>query len=156
MVPLALRPLMPEDESAARALLMTTFAGTRYAARLAEQLDAAMRFEDPEYLAVLAEADGAMMALALFGTVAGARSCTKLHVLAGTALPALADLATGVVKVCADAAERLIVAEIPNDAPFRPMAQALGTADFAEEGRADDYVADGIALRLMVWRPRGT
>jgi hypothetical protein len=150
---LALRPLMPKDEPAARDLIERSFSGTRYLARLREQLDAALQFEDPEYLAVLAEHDDVAVALALFGTVAGARGCTRLHVLAGHDRDALDALALGVVQVCAEAGERLIVAEVPDDATFAAGLASLEAARFRDEGRADDYVADVTALRLLVWRP---
>jgi hypothetical protein len=152
MSELELRPLMPEDEPAARALLDAAFQGTRYLARVREQLDAALQFEDPEYLAVLAERDHALVALAMFGAVSGARQCTKLHVLAGTDPAALVALSDGIAGVCAEAGERLIVAELPDDEPFRAGATALVAAGFGEEGRVEDYVADGVALRLLVRR----
>lgn len=153
MPELSLRPLMPGDDATAYELLTASFEGTRYLARLQEQLDAAFRFEDPEYLAVLAERDDVVVALGLFGAVAGARQCTKLHVLAGADDEALASLASAVVAVCADAGERLIVAEVPDDAVFAAGVQALDAAGFREEGRVADYVTDGIALSLIVWRP---
>jgi hypothetical protein len=151
--PLSLRPLMPEDAAPARALVTASLGGTRYLARTLEQLDAALQFEDPEFLAVLAERDDAAVALALFGTVAGARQCSKLHVLAGGDGDALDALAAGVVQLCEDAGERLVVAELPDDAIFAAAYSALRAAGFREEGRVDDYVADGVGLRLMVWRP---
>ena len=151
---LALRPLMPDDAGAAHALVTAAFAGTRYLARFAEQLDAALRFDDPEYLAVLAERDARLVGLALFGTVAGARGCTRLHLLAGGDGDATDALAEGVAQVCHDARERLIVAELADEPVFAAGADALRRAGFAVEGRAGDYVADGVDLVLLVWRPR--
>lgn len=143
---------MPDDAAAARALLESSFRGTRHVARLHEQLDAALQFDDPEYLAVLAVRDPEVVALALFGAVSGAAQCTKLHVLAGSDEPALEALAEGIVGVCAEAGERLIVAELPDDMPYVPGAQALLAAGFREEGHVDDYVSDGVGLRLLAWR----
>ena len=144
---------MPEDAAAAHVLVHAMFGGTRYLARVREQLDAALQFEDPEYLGVLAERDGRVLALALFGAVAGARQCTKLHVLAGADPLSLEALADGVVGVCAEAGERLVVAESPDDVPYSRGIQVLMAGGFRDEGRIDDYVADGVALRLLVWRP---
>jgi hypothetical protein len=143
---------MPEHATGARLLVASRLARTRYLARSLEQLETALRFEDPEYLAVLAERDGELAALAMFGAVAGASRCTRLHLLVGDddALDALAD---GVVSVCADAGERLVVCELPDDAIFAAAFSALRAAGFAQEGRVDDYVADGVGLRLLVWRP---
>jgi len=143
---------MPEDEGVARVLLTGRFARTRYLAHALEQLDIALQFEDPEYLAVLAERDARVVALALFGTVAGARACSKLHLLAGDE-DALAPLATGIAQLCADSGERLLICELPDEPSFVPVALALGAAGFVEEGMVPDYVADAIALRLLVWRP---
>lgn len=151
---LTLTPLMPEHETTARALVDASLAGTRYHARTVEQLDAALRFEDPEFLAVLAmnEQRNDAVALALFGAVAGAARCTKLHALLGGDDDALDVLASAVVQVCEDSGERLAVCELPEDAIFATAASALGAAGFVEEGRVYDYVADGVALRLLVWR----
>ncbi|MDB4879220.1 MAG: hypothetical protein JWL60_666 [Gemmatimonadetes bacterium] len=142
---------MPQDEGAVRALVGSGLAGTRYLARAVEQLEAALQFEDPEYLAVLAERGSDVVALALFGTVAGASRCSKLHLLLGEA-SALGALAEGITGLCADSGERLLVSELPDDATFRDASDALAAESFVEEGRVPDYVADGIALRLLVWR----
>lgn len=142
---------MPEHEPAVRALVDAELAGTRYHARTVEQLDAALQFEDPEFLAVLALDDDDVVALALFGAVAGASRCTKLHALVGDD-DGLDALAGAVAQVCQDSGERLAVCELPDDARFAATCTALREAGFAEEGRVDDYVADGVALRLLVWR----
>ena len=55
---IVVRPLMPEDASAAHDVLAHAFRGTPYLERLREVLDDALRFEDPEYLCLLAEPDG--------------------------------------------------------------------------------------------------
>lgn len=148
---LTLSPLMPEHEPAARTLVAASLAGTRYLARTAEQLDAALRFEDPEYLAIVAEDDDELVALALFGAVAGARGCTKLHALIGDD-DALDGLADAVAQVCQDSGERLAVCELTDDPVFATARSALLDAGFREEGRVYDYVADGVALLILVWR----
>ena len=143
---------MPEDAASARALVEAAFTGTRYLARMREVLEAALQFDDPEYLALLANAPSGPVALALFGTVAGARHCSRLHALIGDDRAAVAELAGAVAQVCADAGERLAVAELPDDGPFRAAARALAQAGFAREGCMDDFVADGVPLQLLVWR----
>lgn len=149
---LSLSPLMPGHAAAARAVVDASLAGTRYHARTEEQLDAALRFEDPEFLAVLALDVDDVVALALFGAVAGASRCTRLHALVGEDDEALDALAAAVVQVCADSGERLAVCELPDEARFASAHGALAAAGFAEEGRVEDYVADGVALRLLTWR----
>ena len=150
----SIRPLMPEDAHVARAFVRLQLAGTRYLARLEEQLDAALRFEDPEYMALLAlNDDDAMLALTLFGAVAGARQCVKLHAIVGTDSPAMTALAAGIADMCDRSGERLIVCEVPDDAPWAGGAVVLLDNEYREEGRVPDYVRDGVALRLLVRRP---
>jgi hypothetical protein len=152
---IVVRPLMPEDAAAARATIMDQLRGTPYLARHLEVLDSALRFEDPEYLCLLAApADGGALAgLVLFGTVLGARLVTKVHgVLASDPRVQLA-LIDAVRETCVRSGERLVVCELPHDAPFDVAGVALLASGYREEGRIDDFVRDGVALRLFVWRP---
>ncbi|HET9683051.1 MAG TPA: hypothetical protein VFP15_03050 [Gemmatimonadaceae bacterium] len=151
-----LRALMPGDADAARALVVARFAGTRYESRVLEQLDVALSFEDPEYVALLASEPGSdhLVGLALFGAVAGAQRVTKLHALLGDDDGTCASLADAVRNVAADSGERMVVAELPDDAPFRRAIVALRESGYAEEGQVDDFVCDGVGLRFLVWRPR--
>lgn len=150
-----LRPLMPEEADAARALVVARFAGTRYEARVLEQLDVALSFEDPEYIALLAAEPGSdhLVGLVLFGAVAGAQRVTKLHALLGDDEGTCLALADAVRRVATDSGERMVVAEVPDDAPFRAATIALRESGYAEEGRVDDFVGDGVGLRFLVWRP---
>jgi hypothetical protein len=145
---------MPEDADTARAFVRMQLAGTRYLARLEEQLESALQFEDPEYMALLATGgdDETLSALALFGTVAGARQCVKLHALVGGDAPALAGLMESIEQLCASSSERLVVCELPDDAPWSACAAALLASGYREEGRVPDYLRDGVALRLLVRR----
>lgn len=150
-----LRAMMPEDADAARALVVARFAGTRYETRVLEQLDVALTFEDPEYIALLAAEPGTdhLVGLVLFGAVAGAQRVTKLHALLGDDVGTCAALADAVRSVAADSGERMVVAEIADDAPFRTVIAALRESGFTEEGRVDDFVSDGVGLRFLVFRP---
>lgn len=137
-----------------RALVRRALGDTRYLARVVEQLDAALTFEDPEYMALLAmeeHGDAPPVALALFGTVAGARRCVKVHALLGDDA-AMRALAEGIVQVCEQSGERLALCELPADAPWIPTAAALIASGFDDEGRVADYVCDRLDLRLLVWR----
>jgi hypothetical protein len=155
MVEVELRPLMPEDADAARAVVVARLGDTRYEARVLEQLDVALAFEDPEYLALLAAdpASDRVVGLVLFGTVAGAQHATRLHALLGDDEATCAVLADTVAGVAGKSGERLVVAEVPDDAPFRDAILALRASGYVEEGRVDDFVCDGIGLRFLVWRP---
>jgi hypothetical protein len=146
---------MPEDAGAARALVQRQFGGTRYLSRLAEQLETALQFEDPEYMGLLAldERDDTLLALAMLGTVAGASQCVKLHALIGFDEGAMSTLTAGIAQVCESSGERLALCELPDDAPWASTTGVLLANGFREEGRVPDYVRDGLALRLLVWRP---
>ena len=84
---IVVRPLMPEDARAARDAIVDQFRGTPYLARVLEVLDDALRFEDPEYLCLLAARSESAPpdGLILFGTVLGARLVTKVHAVVGCA-----------------------------------------------------------------------
>lgn len=150
-----LRALMPADERAARALLGSHFSGTRYRERMVELLESALRFDDPEYLAVLAfsESDGELVGLTMFGTVAGARAVVKIHAVVAREHAVAFALLEAVRDASERSGERMIVCEVPDDAPFSIVADSLTTAGYSEEGRVPDFIRDGIALRLLVRAP---
>ena len=151
-----LRPLMPEDADAARAVVVARLGGTRYEVRALEQLEVALTFEDPEYMAFLAAGptSGQLVGLALFGAVAGAQRVTKLHALLGDDQGTCAALADAVRTVASESGERMVVAELPEDMVVDDAVAALRATGFHEEGRVEDFVADGIGLRFLVWRAR--
>jgi predicted GNAT superfamily acetyltransferase len=62
-------------------------------------------------------------------------------------------LVDAVRETCERSGERLVICELPNDPPFDVSAVALAARGFREEGRVEDLVRDGVALRLLVWRP---
>ena len=149
---LELRALMPDDAGAARALVSGQFAATPYAARALELLESALRFDDPEYMALLAFAgDGKqLVGLVLFGTVAGARSVVKVHGVVARERDTAIALLNAVLTASEHSGERMIVSELPDDTPFTIASEALEASGFAEEGRVPDFVRDGVALRLFV------
>ena len=146
---------MPEDAEAARATVVAQFRGTPYLARMLEVLDSALRFEDPEFLCLLSamEERGPVNGLVLFGTVLGARLATKVHAVVAPDPRVQLALLDAVRETCVRSGERLVVCELPHDRPFDLAAVALVPSGYREEGRIEDFVRDGIALRLLVWRP---
>jgi hypothetical protein len=151
-VELELRALMPDDAGGARALVSGQFAGTRYRVRALELLESALRFDDPEYMALLAfdKAGQQLVGLTLFGTVAGARSVVKIHGVVAREVETAVALIDAVREASEHSGERMIVCELPDDAPFAVASEALTASGFAEEGRVPDFVRDGVALRLFV------
>jgi hypothetical protein len=152
---IVVRPLMPQDAEAARATIVDQFRGTPYLARTLEVLDSALRFEDPEYLCLLAAPgeDDAPNGLVLFGTVLGARLATKVHAVVALDPRVQLALIDAVRETCVRSGERLVICELPHDAPFDVTGVALLASGYREEGRVEDFVRDGVALRLLVWRP---
>ena len=154
---IVVRPLMPEDAAAAHEAIARAFRGTPYLERAREVLDDALRFEDPEYLCLLAEPDGeGVEGLVLFGTILGARLATKVHAVVSPDPRIQLALLDAVRETCVRSGERLVVCELPDDTPFHLSAIALAARGFREEGRVEDLVRDGVALRLLVWRPSET
>jgi hypothetical protein len=115
---------MPDDAVVARHVLAESFRGTAYLRRMEEVLESALRFEDPEYLCLLAEPENGSEAtgLVLFGAIVGARLAVKLHGVVAVDPRVMLALLDAVRETCVRSGERLIV-------------------------------CDGVALRLMVWRP---
>ncbi|MEO8563035.1 MAG: hypothetical protein ABI601_13215 [bacterium] len=154
MTELVVRPLSPEDALAARGVLADAFRGTRYLDRAEEVLENALRFEDPEYLCLVGEIDRErIVGLVLFGAVVGAKLAAKVHVLAAAEPRVMLALLGAVRETCERSGERLVVCEIPRDTPFDVAAVALVASGYREEGRIEDFVRDGVALRVLVWRP---
>jgi hypothetical protein len=155
---LAVRPLLPEDAAAAAGVLTDAFRGTPYLARMQEVLESALRFDDPEFLCLLAQPSESepRTGLVLFGTVLGARLVAKVHVVTGADPRVMLALLGAVRETCERSGERLVVCEIPRDTPFDVAAVALVASGYREEGRIEDFVRDGVALRVMVWRPGRT
>jgi hypothetical protein len=146
---------MPEDADAARATVVDQFRGTAYLGRMLEVLDSVLRFEDPEFLCLLSATGepGEVNGLVLFGTVLGARLATKVHAVVAPDPRVQLALLDAVRETCVRSGERLVVCELPHDRPFDLAAVALVASGYREEGRIEDFVRDGIALRLLVWRP---
>jgi hypothetical protein len=76
----------------------------------------------------------------------------KVHGVIGAESQVLCRLLAAVRQACEGSGERLIVCELPDDLPFHRAAEALGISGYREEGRVPDFVRDGVALRLVVWR----
>jgi hypothetical protein len=152
---IVVRPLMPADAEAAQRVIADVFRGSPYLARVIEVLESALHFEDPEYLCLLAapRADAAPEGLVLFGTILGARLATKVHAVVSVDPRVQLALVDAVRETCVRSGERLVICELPHDRPFDVTAVALAARGFHEEGRVEDFVCDGVALRLLVWRP---
>src|SRR4051794_40792159 len=101
--------MLPEDAAAAHGVLAESLRGTPYLRRAEEVLESALRFEDPEYLCLVAEsgAGGEPLGLVLFGTVIGARLAAKVHVVASHDPRVMLALLGAVRETCERSGERL-------------------------------------------------
>jgi hypothetical protein len=79
---------------------------------------------------------------------------TKVHAVLASDPRVQLALLDAVRETCVRSGERLVVCELPHDAPFDVVGVALIASGYREEGRIDDFVRDGVALRLFVWRPK--
>lgn len=148
------RALQPADAGAARALVSRQLSGTRYEARILEQLEAAIAGDDPECRGVVAitPSEDWVRGLALFGAVAGAQGVAKLHALVAGDSDTLRALEAAVRDASARA--RMVMCEIAEDAPFRVTVETLRELGYEEAGRVADFVRDGVDLLLLIWRRR--
>jgi hypothetical protein len=78
---------------------------------------------------------------------------TKVHAVVSRDPRVQLALVDAVRETCVRSGERLVLCELPDDSPFDVSAIALVARGFREEGRVDDLVREGVALRLLVWRP---
>jgi hypothetical protein len=126
-------------------LLDHQFGGTRYHARVVEQLALALSAADDEYAALAAD-DGS--GLVLYGPVAGAVSVVKIHLLAGDCRL----LQDRLVAREWEKGTRLIVCEVADDAPFAAARQSLTSGGFVCDARVPDFFAPAIALEVFALR----
>ncbi|MEO5818692.1 MAG: hypothetical protein ABIT20_25715 [Gemmatimonadaceae bacterium] len=142
----SVRALRGSDIPAARALIANQFGGTPYEARILEHLEVARHGNDAECVG-LVEGDEPR-GLVLSGSVAGAHDIVKIHAVVARDLAVCQILAAAM----RDAAPRMVVYEVPDDAPFLGHAAAMTALGYREEGRVADFVRDGVDLIVMVWR----
>jgi hypothetical protein len=152
MSELVFRALVSGDGDEARTLVSAAFAGTVYDARMQEQLGIALLGKDLECRGLVAlEPEGLRVsALVLYGDIVGARGVVKLHALVGSNRASLRTLVAAVHDASGSA--RMIVSEIPDDAPFHVTASVLRELGHEEEGRIADFVRDGVSMFLLVKR----
>ncbi len=150
---LTVRALAPSDADGGCALVRKHLGGTLYAARMLELLAGALPPDDDatDGASVAVAGDGSLRALAMFGRIAGSQA-VRVHALAGGDAAACASLLGDIRRAADRARAQVIVCELPDDECFAAPASALLTNGYALEGSIPDFVRDGIALRLLVWR----
>ena len=147
------RPLVDCDRTAGRSLVDQEAAGTPYADVVGYFLRLAFDGRAEESRALVAERAGDIIGLALFGEVAGAVSTGRMHFVTVTASARLHAIAGGLCEAAvADMAakgDRLVVAELPDDALLTSGRALLSRCGFVEAGRVADYYRDGVDLVVL-------
>jgi L-amino acid N-acyltransferase YncA len=150
---LAPRALSRDDYVGARVLLMGALGVTPYVDRAIEILEFAERGHDEEHRALVIARDGTVAALALFGTIAGARGVSKVHVILLAPSVTPDDVGGRIIGAVLEEARanamRLLIAELPDDPVMGQMRALLASNGFEEEARVSDYFRDGVALTLL-------
>lgn len=143
---------MPEQREAVHALVRRHFGATRYLARMEELVDAALAGSDAEHTGIVTLGDdGVPDGLSVFGPLVGAR-CVTLRALMGDDDASLRALSARVRESCIEVRLAMIVCELPDDPAFHAAARVLEDDGYIEEGRVVDFFADGLAMRVFVWK----
>lgn len=148
---LAPRPIAPEDAAGAHQLLVQRLGVTPYIDRAVEILEIAERGGDEENRAYVVARDKTVVALALFGSIAGTEAGFKLHVVAIESRET--DVGERLIDAVASAVVasggRFIVAELADETALATTIALLRSNGFAEVGRIPDYYRDGVPLTIL-------
>jgi hypothetical protein len=146
------RALTASDGAAARALVHSVYARSRYVARTLELLDQALDGNDPECVGMVLATVDAVDAMILHGSIAGASAVRKIHTLVGRDVETLASLVDALRR---SETWRMIVCELPEDDCHAIPAEALAQREFTREGSVRAFFDEQTDLALYVSR-RGT
>jgi len=148
---LAPRPIAPEDAAGAHQLLVQRLGVTPYIDRAVEILEIAERGDDPEHRAYVVARDKTVVALALFGSIAGTEAGFKLYTLVVESRES--DVSKRLLEaVCSSVAAshgRFLIAELADETALATTISLLRANGFAEAGRIPDYYRDGVALTIL-------
>ena len=148
------RALDAPDAASARVVVREQFGETQYCATILEQLDVVMTHRNSEYagLVVTDSVRSNVLGVLLFGPLAGTSGVVKIHALVGADVEVMMALLDSLLAASAERADRMIVCEVADEVPYASVSDALIGRAFTREGRVEDYVRDGIALDILVWR----
>jgi ribosomal protein S18 acetylase RimI-like enzyme len=139
------------DERAARALFTQAFGNTLYAA--APRFALARALSNGDVHGLVAEKDGRVVGVAIFGLVAGAEGAGKMHGMAVAPEAQRHGIARMLIEAFVDElarrGARFVLVEFPDAAELAGGRTLLQQAKFAAESRVPDYFRDGIALVFL-------
>jgi ribosomal protein S18 acetylase RimI-like enzyme len=148
---LAPRPITPEDAAGAHQLLIQRLGVTPYIDRAVEILTIAERGDDVEHRAWVVARDKTVVALALFGSIAGTEAGFKLHTLAVESRDSDVGrrLVDAVVVSVTSSGGRFLIAELADETALATTIALLRSNGFDEVGRIPDYYREGVALTIL-------
>lgn len=149
-----MRPLRESDIDAARELLRHSLPALSQLAPLLSVLELAVLAPDDEQRALVAEVDGSVAAIAVYGEFAGAAGAGRLHLVAVDQHHRRRGIGTLLVeRVLGELGARptrFILAELPEERPALDGYFAfLRASGFTEESRVPDFYRDGVAMVMM-------
>jgi ribosomal protein S18 acetylase RimI-like enzyme len=121
--------------------------------RVAELLPLAVAGTSDQIRAFGAWRDEALAGFALFGMIAGAQGAVAIHAVIVAAEVRRQHIGAALMHwigdYVIDRGARLVVSEVPTSAALAVYRRFLARCGFEEEGRIDDYIADGVALAIL-------
>lgn len=149
---LAPRPIAPEDAAGAHQLLVSRLGVTPYIDRAVEVLEIAERGGgDEEHRAYVVARDKTVVALALFGSIAGTEAGFRIHAVAieSRETDVGERLIDAVAAAVVAAGGRFLIAELADETALATTISLMRANGFAEVGRIPDYYRDGVALTIL-------
>ena len=149
-----LRPLSEGDLGAALALLRDAVRAPWYTDALASVVESAALAPSVEARGLIAELDGVLAALAVYGEYAGATGAGRLHLAAVAGSHRRRGLGTKLLSKIEEeltaSAARFILAELPDDShALDDYIAFLRARSFTEESRIPDFHRPGVALLFL-------
>ncbi|HUF28603.1 MAG TPA: GNAT family N-acetyltransferase [Gemmatimonadaceae bacterium] len=136
-----------------RDLVAARFGAVPFADGPLEAMSAALRADTREVRALVAELEGEIGGVAVFGMVAGTQRTAKLHLVVVTSTSRQHKLAShlceAAVQELARLGARLVVVEMPDAPMFDAGRSLLERCGWREEARVPDFYADGVAMVLL-------
>lgn len=146
----SVRAVHESDLAAALALIHAARPGIPWLDRIPELLEAAVRDASGEYLACIAERDGELAGVGVYGPVAGSVGTGALYAVLVTESARRTGVGGAIIShIARDLASRgarLMFAEVPGDSSLLEYCSLLKAQGLAEESRVDDYYEDGVPL----------
>lgn len=153
LLPCRVRPLALDDVESAREIALQAIQGVPFADGATETLRQALATTTAEARMMVAERDGAVVGVGVFGAIAGTVGTAKLHLLGVEADTRRRGIGAALLSAIAHALRgegaHLLLAEIPDDPSLGAYRDLLRAAGFVEESRVPDFYRDGVALLFL-------